>query len=125
MVKIYICPICGNIITKIKDSGVPVVCCGKPMIELIPNKEDAAVEKHIPVYEIKDNEVIVKVGSVNHPMEEQHYIEWIMIETNKGIQIKKLEYKNKPEAIFGLATEENLERVYAYCNLHGLWVKEN
>lgn len=119
--KYYICEHCGNIITKVKDSGVPVVCCGQKMTELVPGVTDAAVEKHVPVYEVKDNKVSVCVGSVEHPMIEQHFIEWVSIHTNKGIQIKHLIPETEPKVEFALCEDENVEEVYAYCNLHGLW----
>lgn len=119
--KYYICEHCGNIITKVKDSGVPVVCCGQKMTELVPGVTDAAVEKHVPVYEVKDNKVSVCVGSVEHPMIEQHFIEWVSIHTNKGIQIEHLIPETEPKVEFALCEDENVEEVYAYCNLHGLW----
>ena len=83
--KYYICETCGNIIEKLNDSGVPVVCCGKPMKELIAGTVDAAREKHIPVYSVEGNKVSVVVGSVEHPMVDVHYIQWIVLKTNKGI----------------------------------------
>ena len=119
--KYYICEHCGNIITKIKDTGVPVVCCGQKMTELIPGTTDGALEKHVPVYEVKDNKVYVTVGSVEHPMLQQHYIEWISIQTNKGMQRKVLSPGQVPKATFALCEDEKLEAVYEYCNLHGLW----
>ena len=119
--KYYICEHCGNIITKIKDTGVPVVCCGQKMTELIPGTTDGALEKHVPVYEVKDNKVYVTVGSVEHPMLQQHYIEWISIQTNKGMQRKVLSPRQVPKVTFALCEDEKLEAVYEYCNLHGLW----
>ena len=122
--KYYICEHCGNIITKIKDTGVPVVCCGQKMTELIPGTTDGALEKHVPVYEVKDNKVYVTVGSVEHPMLQQHYIEWISIQTNKGMQRKVLSPGQVPKVTFALCEDEKLEAVYEYCNLHGLWKTE-
>ena len=119
--KYYICEHCGNIITKIKDTGVTVVCCGQKMTELIPGTTDGALEKHVPVYEVKDNKVYVTVGSVEHPMLQQHYIEWISIQTNKGMQRKVLSPGQVPKVTFALCEDEKLEAVYEYCNLHGLW----
>lgn len=119
--KYYICEHCGNIITKIKDTGVPVVCCGQKMTELMPGTTDGALEKHVPVYEVKDNKVYVTVGSVEHPMLQQHYIEWISIQTNKGMQRKVLSPGQVPKVTFALCEDEKLEAVYEYCNLHGLW----
>ena len=84
--KFYVCEHCGNIVAVVKSSGVPIMCCGQKMKELIPGTTDAAVEKHVPSYEIKDGKVYVKVGEVEHPMVDAHYIEWISIQTNKGNQ---------------------------------------
>ena len=119
--KFYVCEHCGNIITKVQDSKVPVVCCGQPMKEMIPGTTDAAVEKHVPVYEVEGNVVNVKVGSVEHPMVAEHYIQWIVLQTNQGAQIKYLEPEHPPVAAFALAEGEKVEAVLEYCNLHGLW----
>ena len=119
--KFYICKHCGNLIMMIKDSGVNPHCCGEAMSELVPGTTDAATEKHVPVFETQGNSVKVKVGSVEHPMEEAHYIQWIAIETTNGCQIKHLAPGGKPEAEFILAKGENLVAVYEYCSLHGLW----
>ena len=122
--KFYVCSTCGNIITKVNDSGVPVVCCGKKMEELIPGSVDAAAEKHVPVYGLEDNKVFVAVGDVEHPMVPEHYIQWIAIETDAGVQIKYLSAGEKPAASFCMGSQETLIAVYAYCNLHGLWKKD-
>ena len=119
--KFYVCEHCGNIITKVHDSKVPVMCCGQPMKEMIPGTTDAAVEKHVPVYEVEGNTVNVKVGSVEHPMVAEHYIQWIVLQTNHGVQIKYLEPENPPVASFALADGEEVVEVLEYCNLHGLW----
>jgi superoxide reductase len=123
--KFYICKTCGNIITKVKDSSVPVVCCGKVMEELVAGSVDASKEKHVPVYNLDNNKVFVMVGEAEHPMTEEHYIEWIAIETNAGTQIKYLAPGEKPAASFNIGSQDNLISVYAYCNLHGLWKKEH
>lgn len=124
-VKFYKCETCGNIITKLKDSSVNVVCCGNPMKELIPGEVDAAVEKHVPAVTIEGDKVTVKVGSVPHPMVENHYIEFIALETVQGLQIKYLESDYEAaEAVFALADDDKAVSAYAYCNLHGLWKKE-
>ena len=125
-VKFYKCETCGNIITKLKDSSVNVVCCANPMKELIPGEVDAAVEKHVPAVTIEGDKVItVKVGSVPHPMVENHYIEFIALETVQGLQIKYLESDYEAaEAVFSLADDDKAVCAYAYCNLHGLWKKE-
>ena len=121
--KFFICKKCGQIIAKVNDTAVPVICCGEAMAQIIPCTTDASVEKHIPVYEIKDNKVIVKVGSIEHPMSEEHFIEWISLQTNKGNQRKVLQPMHKPEACFSICEDEEVEAVYAYCNLHSLWKK--
>ena len=119
--KFYICKHCGNIIAKVKDSGVPVVCCGEKMAELVPGTTDAAVEKHVPVYEVKDGKVYVTVGSVEHPMLPEHYIEWVSLQTKQGNQRKCLKPGEAPKVCFSLSEGDEVEAVYEYCNLHGLW----
>lgn len=121
--KFYRCSHCGKIITVVKESGVPVVCCGETMQEIVPGTIDASKEKHVPVYRINGDSVCVEVGSVEHPMIDEHYIEWIALETNKGYQIKYLQPNEKPLAEFKLANEEKVAAAYAYCNLHDLWKK--
>ena len=88
--KIFRCNHCGNIITHLTNSGVPVVCCGEKMVELVPNTTDAATEKHVPDVKVDGKKVIVTVGSVEHPMVEEHFIEWILVETKEGVQVKWL-----------------------------------
>jgi len=121
--KFYICEKCGNLVEKVEDSGVSIVCCGAPMKELVPNTVDASGEKHLPVYTYKDNILEVSVGSVIHPMEEKHYISFIYVETKKGSQRKSLEIGKEPKATFSLVDDEPVN-VFAYCNLHGLWKSE-
>lgn len=121
--KFYVCKHCGNIVEFVKNAGVPIMCCGEKMLELIPCTTDAAVEKHIPVYEVKDGKVFVSVGEVEHPMADVHSIEWISVQTDKGNQIKYLLPGQKPEVVFAICDDETVEAVYAYCNLHGLWKK--
>ncbi|WP_399552981.1 desulfoferrodoxin family protein [uncultured Ruminococcus sp.] len=121
--KFYKCKHCGNIIAVVKASGAPISCCGEKMTEIVPGTADAAVEKHVPVVEIKDGKVIVTVGEVAHPMAPEHYIEWIAISTDQGNQRKILEPGDKPMACFALCDGEKFEAAYAYCNLHGLWKK--
>lgn len=122
-VKYYICKHCGNIIEKINDTGVPVICCGEEMAELKAGVTDAAVEKHVPVYTVDGNKVNVVVGEVSHPMLEEHFIEWITLNTDKGVYRKKLNPGDEPKAVFCLTDGEEVKAVYAYCNLHGLWKK--
>ena len=124
MVKFYICETCKNIITKIVDSKVPVVCCGKPMKELVPGAVDGALEKHVPKVTIEGNTVKVQIGEVVHPMLPEHYIQFIALETKNGVQIKNLKAGDEPKAEFILADGDEAVAVYEYCNLHGLWVKE-
>ena len=119
--KFYICNHCGNIINKIHDSGVSVVCCGEKMKQLVPGEVEASVEKHLPVVTYNDNSVTAVVGSVNHPMTEEHSITWVYLQTNKGGQRKNLTHNEDPRVTFALAADEKPIAVYAYCNLHGLW----
>ena len=86
--KFYVCAHCGNIITFVKDSGVPVMCCGEKMQEIVPGTVDAAVEKHLPVVSVEGSQVTVQVGSVEHPMLPEHFIEWIVLETSTGSQMR-------------------------------------
>lgn len=119
--RFFICKHCGNIITFMEDSGVPVVCCGENMKELNANTADGATEKHVPVIETEGNKVIVTVGSVAHPMLPEHHIAWIYLHTNLGGQFKYLEVDAEPKAAFALSEGESLIAAYEYCNLHGLW----
>lgn len=121
MVKLFRCSHCGNIVEKIEDSGVPVVCCGEPMVELVPNTTDAATEKHVPVVEVEGDIVKVTVGSVEHPMTEEHHISFIMLETSEGVYRKPLDPTGKPHAEFALKAGEKALTAYEYCNLHGFW----
>lgn len=122
--KFFICEHCGNMIEMVKSSGASVVCCGKEMTELVANTVEASVEKHLPVVEVKDRIVNVKVGSVAHPMVQEHNIEWIYLETINGIQRKLLKVDSQPEMSFALTEDDEPIAVYAYCNLHGLWKTE-
>ena len=122
--KFYICSHCGNIITYVRDNGVPSVCCGEKMKELVPGSVEAAHEKHIPVIRVNGGEVTVHVGSVDHPMLAEHWIEWIALETTAGVQCKALAPGMAPECKFMLADGDAPVAAYAYCNLHGLWSAE-
>ena len=119
--KFYVCSHCGNIIAYVKDAGVPVMCCGEKMQEIVPGTTDAATEKHIPVYTVEGNKVIVTVGEVAHPMLPEHYIEWISLKTKFGNQRKALNPGDEPKTCFALCDGDEVEAVYAYCNLHSLW----
>ena len=122
-VKFYICEHCGNIIEKVQDKKVPVVCCGEKMKLLEPGVVEASHEKHIPVVKVDGNLVSVDVGSVKHPMTEEHSILWVYLETDKGGQRKCLAVGSDPVVTFALSDEKPVA-VYAYCNLHGLWKSE-
>ena len=119
--KFFKCKHCGKIIAVVNDKPVPTICCGEPMSELIPNTEDGAHEKHIPVFEVEGNVVHVRVGEVTHPMLEGHFIEWIALETNLGNQRKVLRPGDEPKADFALLPGEKVIRVVEHCNLHGLY----
>ena len=119
--KFFKCERCGQIIAKVKDTGVPVFCCGEPMQEIIANTTDAAVEKHVPVVEVADGVVNVTVSSAEHPMIAEHYIEWILLETKAGNQRKALNPGDAPKASFYIAADDEVVAAFAYCNLHGLW----
>ena len=119
--KFYICSHCGNIIAKVKDVGVPVMCCGQKMTEIIPGTTEASQEKHIPVYQVEGNTVTVRVGAVDHPMTAEHLIEWVSLQTKQGNQRKILAPGQEPVVRFALCEGDEVEAVYAYCNLHGLW----
>jgi len=119
--KFLKCEHCGNIVAVVKETGVPVMCCGEKMKQIIPGTVEASKEKHIPVYKVEGNRIIVSVGEVEHPMQDEHYIEWISIQTKFGNQRKTLKPNDKPEICFTICDGDEVEHVYAYCNLHGLW----
>ena len=119
--KFLRCNKCGNMVAVVKESGVPVMCCGEAMKEIIAGEVEASTEKHIPVYKVEGNKVFVTVGEVEHPMQEEHYIEWISLQTKQGNQRKVLKPNQKPQVCFALCEGDEVEAVYAYCNLHGLW----
>ena len=121
--KFYVCPHCGNLVEMVSDAGVNPVCCGQKMKELVPNTVDASGEKHIPVVSVADGVVEVNVGSVDHPMVDVHWIEWVQLVTDKGSYRKWLNPGDAPKVNFLLDNEKPVE-VYAYCNLHGLWKTE-
>ena len=118
--KFYICEKCGNIVGMIHNGGVPMMCCGQKMTKLEAGVVEASLEKHIPVVAVEGNIVRVNVGSVTHPMSEEHHIAWVYLQTNRGGQRKCLDVAGAPEVTFALADETPVA-VYAYCNLHGLW----
>ena len=118
--RFYVCEHCGNLIGLIHDSGVPMMCCGQKMTKLEPGRVDASREKHLPSVTVEGNSVRVVVGSVEHPMTEEHSILWVYLQTDRGGQRKCLEVGKAPVVAFTLVNEKPIA-VYAYCNLHGLW----
>ena len=120
--KFYKCEHCGNIIAIVKSTGVPVMCCGQKMTEIVPNTVEASGEKHTPVWRIEGSKVHVNVGSIAHPMLDEHYIEWVYLQTNQGGQRKLLHPGEKPQVVFSLTQDDFPIAAYAYCNLHGLWM---
>ena len=119
-VKFYRCNHCGNIVVVVKDAGVTPMCCGEKMELLVAGATDAAVEKHVPVVTVEGEDVIARVGAVDHPMLDVHYIEWIAFADGTKLAFKYLKPGDAPEVFF--ASEHGT--VYAYCNLHGLWKAE-
>ena len=120
----YRCEGCGKIVAVVKPSKCPTKCCGEPMAEMIPNSTDASKEKHIPVIAQEGNLVKVTVGASEHTMTEEHYIEWILLETKEGRQRKPLAPGQKAEACFALTEGDEVVAAYEYCNLHGFWKAE-
>ncbi|MBQ4264220.1 MAG: desulfoferrodoxin [Clostridia bacterium] len=120
-IKFYSCPDCGAILEVIHDSGIAPSCCGMKMDQLLPNTTEASGEKHLPSVHIDGSVVTVNVGSVDHPMEDVHYIEWVYVRTERGGQRKMLSPGQAPSVTFQLGDDKAVA-VYAYCNLHGLWM---
>ena len=121
--EVYKCNICGNIVELFISGGGPLACCGADMVLLAENTVDASKEKHVPVLEKADGKVTVKVGSVPHPMEEAHYIQWIEIIDGDKVSRKMLKPGQAPEATFCVSSDTVVAR--EYCNLHGHWKAEN
>lgn len=121
--KFYICPHCRNTVDMVYDTDIRLYCCGDEMEELIPNTVEASGEKHLPAVTLGEGFVEVRVGAVDHPMENVHWIEWVQLVTDQGIQRKWLNPGQAPRVIF-LLGDEKPTAVYAYCNLHGLWKTE-
>lgn len=123
--KFYECKKCGNIMVLLEDSGVIPVCCGSTMELVDPLSQDGPKEKHVPVIEIDDdNAVTVRVGETLHPMLNEHYIKWIVLETDMGKYIHYLDPNSDPWAIFVLQKGECVIRAYEFCSIHSLWVKD-
>ena len=119
--RFFVCRRCRNIIAYVQKSGVPVMCCGEPMKEIIPNTVDAAKEKHLPVYTVDGTTVRVQIGEFAHPMTEPHHIDWVVLQTKQGNQRKELAVGTAPVVCFSICPDDEVEAVLAYCNLHGLW----
>ena len=119
--KFYQCAICGQIAAIVKETGVPLVCCGQEMNELIPGSVDASVEKHVPVIEIDGDKIFVTVGFTPHPMTKEHHIEWVSLQSRFGNQRKAIKPGMEPKVCFRVCEGDEILAVYAYCNLHGLW----
>ncbi|MCL2342209.1 MAG: desulfoferrodoxin [Firmicutes bacterium] len=118
--RFYVCPVCGKVIGLLSDTDIPTVCCGQEMQLLEANTTDAALEKHVPVYTVDEGEgeIVVSVGSIDHPMEKDHYIMWIAVVTDKETTRVQLFPEQAPTARMKYIPGAML---YAYCNKHGLW----
>ena len=123
----YKCSVCGNLILKVKDGGTVPSCCDRLMIEEVPESTDGDLEKHVPSIATNENIVCVTIGQIEHPMTEMHHIEFIALETDRRIYIHYLDYSDsnncKPQACFSICNSEEPIAAYAYCNLHGLYLK--
>lgn len=120
--KLYVCKKCGNVVLKLEDKSENLVCCNEQMELINVNSTDAAGEKHLPIYEIKDNVISIKVGEIEHPMSDEHFISFIILAGEDCYKIKKLLPTDKPQISFNY--DEKYNKIYAYCNLHSLWVTE-
>lgn len=118
------CAVCGNIIAVVGEEKGKIICCSREMTEMIPGEFDASPEKHVPVFHTEHNRVFVKVGETPHPTEENHFIDWIAITTNRGNRRNFLKHGEPAQTCFALCDDEKVLAVYAYCSLHGLWKAE-
>jgi len=118
--ELFFCRHCGNLIVKMNNSGVDMVCCGENMQRLLPNVNSASAEKHLPVVKKEGNTITASVGQIEHPMTEEHYIMWIILVSPDGILMHKLMPGDKPTWVFPNTVKKDIS-VYSYCNLHGLW----
>ena len=121
--KFFICKHCGNIVDLIEDKGTPVACCGENMTKLEPNTVEASSEKHLPSITTLGDSISVQVGSVPHPMVDEHHIAFVYVQTQHGGQCKYLKAGGEPKLTFSFS-DDKPTAVYAYCNLHGLWKTE-
>ncbi len=124
MAKFYICRHCGNLVGMIHNAGVPMMCCGQKMEALEANTVEASGEKHVPFVTVEDGAVNVSVGSVIHPMIPEHFIQWVYLQTEKGGQRRAFQPEEEPNVTFCVDEGDKPVAVYAYCNLHGLWMTE-
>ena len=116
------CSVCGQIVELVKDTGVGLICCGEPMEEIHPRTDDEVfAEKHVPVFKVEGNKVMVQVGSILHPSTNDHYIQWITLITTRGSQTKMLKPGDSPAVVFHIAPGESVLEIYEYCNIHSLW----
>ena len=122
--KFYRCAVCGQIVAIVEETGVPLICCGEEMEELIPGSVDASHEKHVPVIEVSCDTVTVTVGSALHPMTKEHSIQWVSLQTKCGNQRKALKPGMDPKVCFRICEGDEVKAAFAYCNLHGLWKAE-
>lgn len=120
-VEFYECEACGNVMVKLVDGGVTPDCCGAAMKRVKPKSGDAGREKHTPIVLVNGERVTVTVGEVAHPMEENHFIGFAVLENGRGFDVKELQTNGYPVAQFLLNEDEEAGRVYAWCNKHGLW----
>ena len=118
--EVYRCNICGNIVTVLQGGKGELVCCGKPMEKLTEQTADSATEKHVPVVEKTENGIKVKVGSVPHPMADEHYISWIEVIEDDGFSVKFLKPGNAPEVEFSIK-KDKVKKAREYCTIHNLW----
>ena len=121
--KFFRCRRCGNLIGLINDGQAPMICCGEKMTELIPNTVEASTEKHLPAVTVSGDSISVQIGSTLHPMENDHHITFVYVETEHGGQRKSLKIGEEPKVSFCFTNDKPLA-VYAYCNLHGIWKTE-
>jgi len=122
--KFYRCKHCGNFVMMLHASGAPMTCCGDTMQEVAANTTEASLEKHVPVVTVEGGTVTVSIGSAPHPMVEEHYIQWVYLQTETGGQLQFLKPGEAPKAVFALADGAKPVRAYEYCNIHGLWKKD-
>lgn len=120
-IKLYYCKHCGKVITMVNETITPTICCGDEMQLLEPGMTDGMVEKHVPVVSVHFKKVTVRVGEQNHPMKPEHYIQWVLLQTDRGFSLKELNPGDEPKVVFSLRDDESIVGVYSYCNIHKLW----